>query len=148
MMSLDRVNQSNYYSEVNKKIVEQDSITKKFEKTGVRPGNDTSESNQFNTMSPDAYDKWKAYNAGLRVDEYLRTKGSTKAGNLTSDDNPMRIDPLTLNSHRYGEFQPKFNPPYRRDAGRDRDTMEDRTRGMYEQVYGVNLNNHRITEKY
>lgn len=113
----------------------------------MRPGNDTSESNPFNTMSIDAYERWKAYNAQSQAEEQRRSREGVKAGNWTSNDNPMRLDPHRLNALKYGAEQPRFAPPQRRDAGRDREEMEARTRHMYEDVYGVNLNNHRVTEK-
>ena len=98
-------------------------------------------------MSVDAYERWKAYNAQCAAEELRRTREGVKAGNWTSNDNPMRIDPHGLNALRYGPQQPRFAPPQRTDAGRARDVMETHTRHMYEQVYGVNLNNHRVTEK-
>ncbi len=98
-------------------------------------------------MSVDAYERWKAYNAQCSAEELRRTREGIKAGNWTSNDNPMRLDPHGLNALKYGPQQPRFAPPLRNDARRTRGVMEANTRQMYEDVYGVNLNNHRITEK-
>jgi len=115
---------------------------------GVRPTNDSSADNMFNTMPQDGYEYWKAENAKFQGQFNQRAPSSgINTGNYTSKDNPLNFNPLNLNTMRYGNTQPRFIPPRRNDNGRDRNYMENNSRGYVRDVYGVNLQRSRMPDQ-
>lgn len=131
------------YADQNSKLIENDSYKVKRNKPadGVKPTNDASPNNPFNTMAPEEYDQWRAANQEFQGQFARKRDGQlNKEGNYTSDDNPMLFRPLGLNTLRYGEQQPKFTPPVANDDRLDRRFMENNTRQYLTDVYGVDFN--------
>jgi len=113
----------------------------------VKPTNDASENNPFNTMLPAGYEYWKGENTKFMKSFLPNQEGGIAKGNYLSNDNPMKFDLLGLNTHKYGELQPIFEPPRRADYGRDRRHMESDARGYTYTTTSVDLTKSKLPEQ-
>ncbi len=144
----DRLAISNAYGDQNRRLNDDESLVKRKNAVagGTKPSNDASIENPFNTMPPEGYEYWKQANSqyqGQFKAQSGKNHQNVVAGNKTSMDNPLKIDPQGLNTYKYGEMQPKFLPARRNDNGSDKRMMEAEARDYLSGVYGVDFQQHK-----